>query len=328
MSEDKNEELPWQATAKKLINFASKFRNSNDEFERQVGFLLLDVGIETLFRVFITQPGVEAKLGYTKRDKIAKGTVEKAAILRDEITLSGFDELAFHKLVETVNQIAGEKVINNDLKKAEYFHNIRNKIYHLGDGIIPTKQNFDEYLNLAKNLLSRLLGVSNTVNKHKLDFDEIKTFFGEQFKKEDFEELETKIAIATEILHPKYATRILEVKIKNLRNIYDEENVRESQEEMIRGFNVITGTEIDDFDIIKKCTDDITYLRLMALRSITDIDKSDIEKYLEYRRWTQEVLIPIDEYTPNDVAKANEYRTWSEKFVNKINALIESHMNK
>lgn len=327
MSEDKIKDLPWQITAKKLINFASKFKNTYDEFERQVGYLLLDVGVETLFRVFITQPGVEAKLGYTKRDKIAKGTIEKATIQRDEITLSGFDELAFHKLTEAVNQIAGEKVNNDDLKKAEYFHNIRNKIYHLGDGIIPTKQNFEEYLSLANSLLDALLGVNGTVKNFDLGIDEIEAVFSEFNKKMSYEELETEIAVATEILYPKYATRILEAKIKKLKNLYDEENVRESRVEMIEGFNEVTGTEIHDFKFIEECVNDITYLRLFALLSKTDINKNEIDKYLEYRKWTQVPVKPTNEFTPEYAAKINDYITWRKKITKKIDILIESHIN-
>lgn len=348
MDQTNNKDLPWQITAKKLIYFASKFKNTNDEFERQVGYLLLDVGVETLFRVFITQPGIEAKLGYAKRDKIAKGTVEKATIQRDEITLSGFDELAFHKLTDAVNQIAGEKVNNDDLKKVEYFHNIRNKIYHLGDGIVPNKEHFVEYLELAQSLLNILLGVArenqeqekNEVSKKIiftggrpqstfiLDDDDGDTIGPEPYKKEYYEQLEHKIAIATEIFRPEYATRIFEGKLKDISWLYDEENQRESQEKMKAAFNKLTGKEIGDDDFIEKCVNDVTFLRLNALRKKLDLEKKDIETYLEFKKWTSDPIKPIEEFNPEDVQRVESLDMWAYELETKMDETIESFISK
>lgn len=333
MNENSKKDPPWQTTAKKLIKFAGEFKRASiankddDEFRRQVGYLLLDIGVETLLRSYLTQPNTKAKMSFTKRDEAAKGTIEKDNIIGKKITLSSFDELSFHNLIMAVKQVAEDTVDEGALEKAEYFHTIRNKIYHLGDGIIPTKQNFDEYLSLADNLLRTLLGTSNIVKNYYQDLDDIMTPMSEQFKKSKLEELETKVAILTEILHPNHATKIFEAKIQKIRNLYDEENVRESEEAMTYGFNKVMGTEIDDIDFIEKCVNDITYLRLIALQPKTDIDDNEIDKYLEFQRWADSPIKEIDEFTLEYAAVVKGNTSWHTKFCKKLDTLIEPHIN-
>jgi hypothetical protein len=133
----------WHDTATKLIQYANKFKYTNSEFERQVGFLLLDVGVETLFRSYLTMPDIKAKLAFSKREEAAKGTVNKKDILGEKFTLASFDELSFHKLVEAVGKVAEPSIDENTLKEVENYHSIRNKIYHLGEGIIHDKEKFE-----------------------------------------------------------------------------------------------------------------------------------------------------------------------------------------
>src|SRR6266498_4182968 len=169
MSDSNNKNLLWHATAQKLIKYADRFRYTSDEFERQVGYLLLDVGVETLFRSFLTMPDFKSKLTFKKREEAAKGTVDKATIAGDKLTLASFDELSFHKLVEAVRQVAESEVNENDLKESEHYHNIRNKIYHLGEGIVPAKEKFDGYRQLAERLLAILLNTNEKVKDSLTD---------------------------------------------------------------------------------------------------------------------------------------------------------------
>jgi len=53
MSENKNKDLPWQNYPIKFIKYASKFENTKDDFERLIGYLLLDVGIEALLKAYV-----------------------------------------------------------------------------------------------------------------------------------------------------------------------------------------------------------------------------------------------------------------------------------
>ena len=71
------QKLPWQITASKLIGLAKEFYKPDDDFSRQVAYLLLDVGVETTFRIFLSLSNRKTKkVGFKRREAAAKGTVE------------------------------------------------------------------------------------------------------------------------------------------------------------------------------------------------------------------------------------------------------------
>ncbi len=337
-----NNGFPWQKTAKNLIRYAQKFQNTNDEFERQVGYLLLDVGVETLFRVFVTQPGIEVKLGYTRRDKIAKGTVEKTNFQRDEITLSGFDELAFHKLTDAVKQMAGEKVNTDDIKRVEYFHNIRNKIYHLGDGIVPTKENFEEYLELAQSLLKTLLNVSQDSEQMVLDVQGDDLLFGYftpvMERKREYYDFKHDIAVATAIFRPNYATRSFEERLKELGEEVDtlssipfnSSSYEVVATELIQRFNKLTGQKLEDTEFILEACFDVTYLQLAVLLSNLREDLSTgLETYKKFRDFSRkDTPNNFNEITQEDIDAVNSFSDWVHATRNKINSWTESRVLK
>jgi len=324
-------DLPWQITAKKLINFANKFKNTNDEFERQVGYLLLDVGVETLLRSYLTMPNTKAKMNFAKRDEAAKGTIEKDNIAGKKITLSSFDELSFHNLILAVKQAAEDTVDTSDLEKTEYFHNIRNKIYHLGDGIVPTKENFEEYLKLGDSLLRILLGisaVSRNINSDDNDMSREESSDGipDFLRYASYKNFEFKVALATEILRPEYASRNFEAKLKKIDNLYDEENVRESQEKIINNFSELIGKKIEDLSFIRACINDVTFLRLNALKSKMEIDTNDIEKYLDYRSFLKSPTKTAKEITSEYTKREHDILNWEIKILEKIDAVIKPYI--
>ena len=134
---NKELDLPWQNYPKKLIQYASKFENTNDEFERLIGYLLLDVGVETLLKAFVLS---DTSLEYGKREESVKGLVRKDTIPNSGITAVNFEKIKFHKLLETVKMAAQSKITDEQLKNVEHYHAIRNIIYHEGRKTIPPEQ--------------------------------------------------------------------------------------------------------------------------------------------------------------------------------------------
>lgn len=135
---------PWQLFPGDLIRYALDHLNRSSEFDQIVGFLLLDVGVETLFKVFLTLPEEVTKtnMSYTKRKQAAEGN--------------------FHELVKGVKdaaKTAGDRLKGINLGHVEYFHGLRNKLYHAGNGITVQGEHAEQYASIAMELLDRLLGV-------------------------------------------------------------------------------------------------------------------------------------------------------------------------
>lgn len=132
---------PWQYTPTELIECALGYMDKPSDLDQRLAFLLLDVGVETLFKTYLTLPDevIKASLPYPKRREAAGG--------------------GFHSLAHGVKAAAGEKITNNDISHVEYFHTIRNRLYHEGDGVTVSARKVNEYAALATRLLKALLDV-------------------------------------------------------------------------------------------------------------------------------------------------------------------------
>jgi hypothetical protein len=101
----------------------------------------LDVGVETLFKTFLELPEevTGAKLSYSKRREAVEGN--------------------FHQLLRGVKDAAGDRLFGIELTHVQFYHNLRNKLYHQGNGITVPVDKAKEYAAIAVELLHRLLSV-------------------------------------------------------------------------------------------------------------------------------------------------------------------------
>jgi len=132
---------PWQSGPTELIRYAIKHLHRSSEFDQRIAFLLLDVGVETLFKTFLQLPeeATGTKMSYGKRRAAAEGN--------------------FHELVRGVKEAAGTRLDGVNLIHVHFYHDLRNKLYHQGNGItVPTDQS-KGYASLAVELLRRLLDI-------------------------------------------------------------------------------------------------------------------------------------------------------------------------
>ena len=332
--------LAWQSYPEKFIRYASRYENTKDDFERLVGYLLLDAGVETILKAFVL---ADTSLKYSERESSAKGMIGKDSIPDSKITAVNFEKITFHNLLETVKLAAKSKVTDEELKNADHYHGVRNIIYHEGRKTIPSEQDFHEYLALAKSFLHNLLGVewenqeqeNNQVSK-KVIFTHpprrgrlfLEDATGpEPYKKEYYKQLKHKVEIATAIFRPAYITESFERGLREILSLYDEENQRMSLEEIKKEFNKLARQEIEDTNFIYKCVDDVTFLRLNALGKKLNLEDKDIEMYLEFKKWAFDPIKPIEEFTPEDVQRVEKLDMWAYELEIKIDNIIESHIS-
>lgn len=336
MSQANDKTSIWHDTAIKLIRYAKKHNSTSNEFERQVGYLLLDVGVETLFRSYLTMPDTKSKLSFTKREEAAKGTIDKKDIMGEKFTFASFDELSFHKLVEAVGKVAEPSIDESILKEVEYYHNIRNKIYHLGEGIVPAKEKFEGYLQLADKLL--ILLVDRKTQEEKAashdDLDEalrtLDHIWNLSFLRKDFQEFKLVISAAAEAVNPKYTTRKIEEGLKELTldedidtSCDDIEEKYDTQQIKRKDFQKLTGIVTENVRFIDDVIYDITYLYLLVLLKNKKIESEDLNKYLEYRELVEKISKDPDEATMKDKEKLGQILDWARTIQTKLYALYD-----
>lgn len=131
---------PWQNGPAELINCAFKNLKSDDDFQRRLSFILFDMGIELLFKTFLLLPEdiTGVKINFSERQKYASGN--------------------FHSLINGIR--ASTKIINDvDLRHIEFYHDIRNHLYHQGNGITVSKENLEGYADISAKVSKTLLDI-------------------------------------------------------------------------------------------------------------------------------------------------------------------------
>jgi hypothetical protein len=108
---------PWQKGPAELIEVALTNLHKSDDFHQRIAFLLLDVGVETLFKAFLTLPGriTGTKLSYGERRNAAEG--------------------CFYDLCDGIERATAGRLPEINLAHIEFYHDLRNKLYHQGNGI-------------------------------------------------------------------------------------------------------------------------------------------------------------------------------------------------
>jgi hypothetical protein len=137
---------PWQSGPTELIEYALRHLRDDSDFNRRIAFLLLDVGIETLFRTYLLLPDdvTNSETSYHERRKASEGY--------------------FHDLVKGLKAAASSRLKGFDLSHIEFYHDLRNKLYHQGNGITVASENVIGYARDAAFLLKALLDVDLTDN--------------------------------------------------------------------------------------------------------------------------------------------------------------------
>jgi hypothetical protein len=133
---------PWQAGPTELIEFALERMHKGGDFDRRLAFLILDVAVETLFKTYLTLPESVTQFQSKRNDR-------NAAV-----------DGNFHELLRGVQSANPKKAAIFNFAYLEYFHNLRNTLYHQGNQVttIPMNQ-LEGYARLAVELLHAYLEV-------------------------------------------------------------------------------------------------------------------------------------------------------------------------
>ncbi|MCK4558618.1 MAG: hypothetical protein KAV45_02470 [Calditrichia bacterium] len=135
---------PWQSGPIELFKFALENLKNPNEINQRISFLLFDIGVETLFKTYLILPEevTRTPLPYAERKKYANGN--------------------FHDLLKGIKLAANTKINETDLHHVKFYHNIRNNLYHQGNGITVRQDYVNGYATTATTLLKQLLEIDLT----------------------------------------------------------------------------------------------------------------------------------------------------------------------
>ena len=142
-------EKPWIAGPKELLLHVIHHLDLNTGFDNRIAIISIDNSVELMIKTY---------LGLPKRISKIEGLTRK--ILEDT-------NATFPNLLDGLEKFANNKLDGIDLGDIEWFHRLRNQLYHDGNGITVEKEKVETYAELAKILFSNLfeIEIEDTVNE-------------------------------------------------------------------------------------------------------------------------------------------------------------------
>jgi hypothetical protein len=122
---------PWTLGPRELLEHAISHFEQGSAFDNRISFISIDNSIELMIKTY---------LGLPKRIRQSVGPSRRK--LSDASN-------SFPELLDLLEEFGSEKLEGVDLGDIEWYHRIRNTLYHDGNGVTVDKDKVDSYLQIA-----------------------------------------------------------------------------------------------------------------------------------------------------------------------------------
>lgn len=180
---------PLDAWPAQIISLALEHAQKKTDFNRQLAFLFLDVGVETTLKTYLINKGQD------------------------------LEAIKFPELLKRVEDALHRDNLQFPLGKISRLHRVRNKLYHQGGDIVSTEAALSNYCELAKRLLYVLLSAEIDTPKSQ---DVVQAEHVELLERirTNLVSMEVNAALLSEVLHPNLASRKIEAQLRYVREIF------------------------------------------------------------------------------------------------------------
>jgi hypothetical protein len=132
---------PWVTGPKELLNHGLLHLELDTDFDSRMAMISIDNAVELMIKTYLGLPKRITKIENLTRKKY------------EEITSS------FPNLMDGLEEFASDKLTGIELGDIEWFHRLRNQLYHDGNGITVEKEKVETYAAISKILFENLFGV-------------------------------------------------------------------------------------------------------------------------------------------------------------------------
>ena len=126
---------------KELLVHGISHLNQPTDFDIRMAMICIDNSVELMIKTYLGLPKRVTNIENLSRNKY------------NEIVQS------FPKLIDALEEYCAEKITGIDLGDIEWFHRLRNELYHNGNGITVEKTKVLIYAEIAKNLFKSLFDI-------------------------------------------------------------------------------------------------------------------------------------------------------------------------
>ncbi|HSY49916.1 MAG TPA: hypothetical protein VLC46_13965 [Thermoanaerobaculia bacterium] len=136
---DKSRELPWASGPGEILKHGLDLLRRDTDTNRRLAMISIDNAVELMMKTY---------LGLPKR-------VTALTISRKE-----YHDAAesFPALLDALEKYAADKIVGVDLGAIEWYHRLRNELYHQGNGLTVERDKIEIYAEFANILFKNLFG--------------------------------------------------------------------------------------------------------------------------------------------------------------------------
>lgn len=135
----KKNESPWASGSAEILRHAIGLLEKDTDTNRRLAMILVDNAVEQMIKTYFSLPYRITGL------KIARKLLEE---------IFG----SFPALLDALEEHAREKLDGVDLGAIEWYHRLRNELYHQGIGLTVEREKVEIYAELANILFKNLFG--------------------------------------------------------------------------------------------------------------------------------------------------------------------------
>ena len=130
---------PWATGPAEILRHALSLLEQDTDTDRRIAIILVDNSVEQMLKSYLSLPKRITGISISRKRRS-----------------DAFE--SFPGLLDLFEDVASEKVEGLDLGVIEWYHRLRNELYHQGFGLTVEREKIEIYAELAKILYKNLFG--------------------------------------------------------------------------------------------------------------------------------------------------------------------------
>lgn len=134
----------WAKGPIELLQHGLEHLEKGTDFDRRMAMIVIDNSVEVAIKTYLGLPERASRL------RLPRKLFEEAA-------------QSFPALLDCLDEVAPGRLVGLDLADFEWYHRLRNQLYHEGNGITVEREHVEVYAEMAIQLLCNLFAIDRTV---------------------------------------------------------------------------------------------------------------------------------------------------------------------
>lgn len=132
---------PWASGPGEILKHGLELLQEDNDTKRRLAMISIDNAVELMIKIYLGLPQRVTGLKISRKDS------------------QEFSE-SFPLLLDALQKYASDKLDGIDLGEIEWYHRLRNQLYHQGNGLTVERDKVEVYAELANLLFNNLFGVA------------------------------------------------------------------------------------------------------------------------------------------------------------------------